>query len=134
MLSGFAHVQFNVRPENLGFYGDVFGFLGWQTIHSDETSLGLMGKFGGSVWFIGEVKEGVNNYDGPGVNHIALGAELIADVESAASYLESRGAELLFETPRHRPEFSSGEADTYYQIMFGTPDGFLIEFVYQGPK
>jgi hypothetical protein len=40
---------------------------------------------------------------------------------------------MLFETPRHRPEFSS-EDSTYYQIMFESPDRILLEFVYTGPK
>ena len=27
------------------------------------------------------------------------------------------------ETPRHRPDFSHSESDTYYQVMFASPDG-----------
>lgn len=134
MQSGFAHIQFNVQAWNLEFYRELFDFLGWQVIHTDDISLGLTGKFGGSVWFIGEVTDVVNSYDGPGINHVAFGAESIADVDTAATHVIDMGVELLFETPRHRPEFSSGETETYYQIMFETPDAFLIEFVYQGPK
>jgi len=41
---------------------------------------------------------------------------------------------LLFETPRHRPEFAQSPEQTYYQIMFETPDRILLEVVYIGVK
>ncbi len=37
-------------------------------------------------------------------------------------------------TPRHRPEFSQGPDQTYYQVMFESPDRVLFEVVYTGPK
>ena len=43
-------------------------------------------------------------------------------------------APLVEITPRHRPEFSASEHDTYYQIMFESPDRVLFEVVYEGPK
>lgn len=55
-------------------------------------------------------------------------------MDTAAAHLTERGVALLFETPRHRPDFSMGEGQTYYQIMFETPDRLLLEFVYIGPK
>lgn len=134
MQSGFAHVEFNVRPDGLPFYEELFSFLGWRTIHKDAASVGLMGKLRGCVWFNGQVEDVVNVRDGPGLNHFAIGAESIGDVDRVATFLGSKGIKLLFETPRHRPEFSAGEAETYYQIIFETPDAFLIEFVYEGPK
>ena len=134
MRSSFAHIQFNVRAENLGFYRDVMGFLGWQTIVDGDGFLGVTGKHGESLWFLGQVKDVANDYDGPGMNHIAIGAEAQGDVDTAAEYLTGRGVALLFETPRHRPDFSHSESDTYYQIMFETPDRILLEFVYTGPK
>jgi hypothetical protein len=68
------------------------------------------------------------------VNHIGIGAESQADVDAVVEYLRDRGVELLFETPRHRPEFSGGEGQTYYQVMFESPDRILFEVVYTGPK
>lgn len=127
------HIQFNVRPEHIGFYRDLFGFLGWQTLHEDEGILGVGSANGASFWFSGQVKDVTNDYDGPGVNHLGIGATAQADVDSAADYLRGRGVELLFDTPRHNPEFSSEES-TYYQIMFTTPDNILLEVVYTGPK
>jgi len=65
-----------------------------------------------------------NDYDGPGMNHLAIGA----------NYLTERRVALLFETPRHRPEFAEGEAQTYYQVMFASLDRIMLEVVYTGPK
>jgi catechol 2,3-dioxygenase-like lactoylglutathione lyase family enzyme len=131
--SGLSHIQFNVRAANVPFYKDLLTFLGWEIVHEDTGVVGLSGKNGESFWFIGQVEGGSIDYDGPGVNHIAIDAESQSDVDSAAAYLRERGVELLFETPRHRPEFS-GDGNTYYQIMFESPDRLLLEFVYTGPK
>ncbi|MGC4104786.1 MAG: VOC family protein [Thermomicrobiales bacterium] len=134
MKSGFSHIQFIVDPANLPFYRDIFTTLGWTPIHDDETYLGLLGANGESFWFGGGAKEGVtNDYDGIGANHFAIAAESIADVDAFAAYLAEKGVPALFETPRHRPEFSAGEGQTYYQVMFTSPDNLLWEFVYIGP-
>jgi catechol 2,3-dioxygenase-like lactoylglutathione lyase family enzyme len=134
MRTSLAHIQFNVRPDNLPFYRDLMGALGWETLYDGDGVLGVAGSNGESFWFAGEVKESANDYDGPGVNHVAIGAPSSADVDAIAGYLRDRGVSLLFETPRHRPEFSESEAHTYYQIMFETPDRVLLEVVYTGPK
>lgn len=133
MQSGLSHIQFNVRVENVPFYKDLFSFLGWGIEHEDSNVVGVSGKHGESIWFIGEVKDVSNDYDGPGMNHLAIGAESQADVDSASEHLTSKDIKMLFETPRHRPEFS-GDGTTYYQIMFESPDRILFEFVYTGPK
>ena len=134
MQTQLGHIQFNVRPENISFYRDLMAFLGWSTIYDGEGMLGVAGG-AASLWFAGQVKEGVSNdYDGAGVNHLGIQTGAQADVDAAAAYLRERGVELLFETPRHRPEFSEDEQHTYYQIMFETPDRLLLEVVYQGPK
>ncbi len=134
MQTRLAHIQFNVRPENVPFYRDLMAFLGWKTLYDNEGMLGVAGKSDDSLWFIGQVKAVSNDYDGPGMNHLAIGAESQADVDAVAAYLQERGVELLFETPRHRPEFTEREAQTYYQVMFESPDRILLEVVYTGPK
>jgi catechol 2,3-dioxygenase-like lactoylglutathione lyase family enzyme len=134
MRTHLGHIQFNVRPENLPFYRDLMAYLGWQPLYDDAGMLGVSGGHGESFWFAGEVKDVTNDYDGPGLNHIGLGAASQADVDAAAAYLSERGVALLFETPRHRPEFADDESRTYYQIMFETPDRILFEIVYTGPK
>jgi len=134
MQTRLSHIQFNVRPENMPFYQDLMTFLGWKTLHADEGMLGVADAGGDSLWFVGQVKEVRNDYDGPGMNHLAIGAESQADVDATASYLREREVELLFETPRHRPEFAADAGQTYYQVMFASPDRILLEVVYTGTK
>ena len=128
-----GHIRFNVQPENLPYYRDLFGFLGWQTLYDGEAMLGVGGPNNSSLWFSGACNEVKNDYDGAGFNHIGLNVGAQADVDETVDYLRNVGVTLLFDTPRHRPEFS-GEDSTYYQVMFETPDRILIEVVYMGPK
>lgn len=128
------HMQFNVKAENLAFYKGLLTFLGWQTLYDGDGMLGMADKNGLSLWFAGQVKDVVNDYDGPGMNHLAIGTATQGDVDTAATYLREQEVELLFETPRHRPDFSSGDDQTYYQVMFASPDKILLEVVYTGPK
>ena len=134
MHTRLGHIQFNVRPENVPFYRDLTAFLGWQAIYDEHGMLGVAGERGDSLWFIGQAKEVGNDYDGPGMNHLAFATATQADVDATARYLRERDVDLLFETPRHRPEFSQSPDHTYYQVMFETPDRILLEVVYTGPK
>lgn len=129
-----GHIQFNVHAANLPFYRDLMAFLGWQTLYDTEEYIGVADESHTSLWFIGYVKPVSNDYDGPGMNHLAFRTATQADVDDAVAYLKERGVEWLFETPRHRPEFAHSEADTYYQVMFESPDRILFEIVYTGPK
>lgn len=134
MQSQLSHLQLNVNRANLPFYKDLLTFMGWQPIHEDEAMLGIGNTGPTSLWFVDTAKDTANDYDGPGMNHLSLGAESQADVDLAVTYLTERGVERLFETPRHRPEFAQGDDQTYYQVMFESPDRLLIEVVYTGPK
>lgn len=134
MQTNLAHMQFNVQPDHLPFYTDLLAFLGWQTLYATDEMLGVGDTNGVSLWFAGQTKAISNDYDGPGLNHLALAAASQADVDAVAAYLTERGVTSLFETPRHRPEFTGSEDQTYYQVMFETPDRILIEVVYTGPK
>jgi catechol 2,3-dioxygenase-like lactoylglutathione lyase family enzyme len=89
---------------------------------------------GASLWFIGSTNGAGNDYDGSGMNHIGIGASTQADVDATVEYLTKKGVVALFETPRHRPDFAMSESDTYYQVMFESPDRVLFEVVYTGPK
>ena len=133
MQTQLQHIQFNVRPENISFYRDLFGFLGWNTVYEDEGILGVGDANDLSLWFSGRVKDVANDYDGPGVNHLGIHTVAQADVDSAADFLRGRGVEMLFGTPRHNEEYSSEES-TYYQIRFTSPDNILREVVSSGPK
>jgi hypothetical protein len=134
MQSRLAHIQLNVQPGNLGFYKELLTSLGWNEIYADDWGLGIADRNGLSLWFIGNAKETNNDYDGPGMNHLAVGVDAQADVDTAAEYLSKHKVEHLFETPRHRPDFSGDGPDTYYQVMFESPDRILFEIVYTGPK
>lgn len=129
-----SHLQINVSPENLPFYQDLFTFLHWDAIYADESMVSFNSADGTSLWFVAGANGAANDYDGVGVNHIALAADSQADVDKTVHYLEERQIERLFETPRHREEFSHDEESTYYQVMFASPDGLLFEHVYIGPK
>ncbi len=134
MKTSLAHLEIKVDPANNAFYKDLLEFLGWGVLYEGDGTLGLGASNQASLWFVGGANASKNDYDGVGVNHIAIGAESVADVDSAADYLKGKGVAALFATPRHRPEFSSSEKDTYYQVMFESPDRLLFEIVYTGPK
>jgi catechol 2,3-dioxygenase-like lactoylglutathione lyase family enzyme len=131
--SKLAHIQVNVAAANLPFYRDLMGFLGWQTLYEDEGMFGV-GSGESSLWFIGAASDAKNDYDGAGMNHLGIGVARQEDVDTVVGYLRERGVPALFETPRHRPEFSQDETSTYYQVMFESPDRVLFEVVYTGPK
>ena len=128
-----GHVVFHVDPINLAFYKALFNFLGWPVWYDDPGMLGVGNDKGISLWFGKKLKDCSNDYDGPGMNHLAISVESVADVDETVTYLQQQGVETLFETPRHRPEFSSSPDKTYYQVMFESPDRILFEVVYTGP-
>ncbi|HEY0607109.1 MAG TPA: VOC family protein [Herpetosiphonaceae bacterium] len=134
MQTHLTHIQFNVQPDHLPFYTELLMFLGWQTLYAADGMLGVIDTNGVSLWFVGQSKAVGNDYDGPGMNHLALGAASQADVDAVVAYLTEHGVQPLFETPRHRPEFSQSEEHTYYQVMFESPDRILIEVVYTGAR
>ena len=131
--SNFSHIVAWIDLKNLAFYKDLFQFLEWDTLYDDPNMLGVGDEHGGSLWFGAALKEHANDYDGVGVNHIGIAVKNQADVDKTVDYLKKRGVSSLFETPRHRPEFS-GPGETYYQVMFETQDRILIEVVYTGLK
>lgn len=134
MQSKFGHIQVNIQAANVPFYKDLFGFFGWQTIAATDSMIGVVDAHGGSLWFTGEAKPVPYDYDGPGMNHLAISVAQQTDVDAAAAYLREQGVALLFDTPQHRAEFSRGPEHTYYQVMFESPDRILLEVVYIGPK
>ncbi len=134
MQTNISHIQLNVHPTNLAFYKELMALLGWRTLYDDPALLGVADSRGGSLWFDAHVKEVNNDYDGPGMNHLGIGAPAQADVDTVTAFLEDHGVPPLFGTPRHRPDFEPNPAQTYYQVMFESPDRILFEVVYTGPK
>ncbi len=133
MKSNLEHLQVNVDAKNLGFYKDLFGFLGWKTLYEDAEVIGFGCESGSSLWFCPGLKDLANDYDGRGMNHLGISVEKQSEVDQAVEYLQQHNIKPLFDTPRHRPEFSK-PGSTYYQVMFETPDKLLFEVVYTGPK
>jgi len=129
-----AHLQVNVKQENLPFYRELLTELGWEPVLSADWAEAFQDVNGVSVWFIAGAKDVQNDYDGPGVNHIAFTAESQAAVDATVSWLNEQEITCLFETPRHRPDFAQSGDHTYYQVMFESPDCILFEHVYIGPK
>jgi catechol 2,3-dioxygenase-like lactoylglutathione lyase family enzyme len=134
MQTHLSHILVNIRLENLAFYRNLMGFLGWKTLYEGDGMLGVRGTGEESIWFGSQTKEVTNDYDGPGMNHIGIGTATQADVDAVVSYLRDQKVQPLFETPRHRPDFAESEDHTYYQVMFESPDRILFEVVYIGPK
>ncbi|HTX80461.1 MAG TPA: hypothetical protein VMC62_12370 [Longilinea sp.] len=132
--SRLGHAQIDIQTKNIAFYKDLFAFLGWKVEYEDANMLGVVDRNGASLWFTGPLKECPNDYDGVGMNHLAIAVDVQADVDEAVAYLKAHNVESLFDTPRHRPEFCSGPERTYYQVMFESPDRILFEVVYTGPK
>lgn len=131
--SSVQHLQYNIDLKNVDFYRDLLTFLGWEILYDDPEVLGMIGENKVSLWFASVTKDTKNDYDANGANHIGLGVGHQADVDATVDYLKAHGVACLFETPRHRPEFSGGD-NTYYQVMFETPDRILMEVVYTGIK
>ena len=128
-----SHIEFNIDQKNMPFYRDLMAFLGWS-VWVDEPEMLIVGNAQNlSLGFNCPVKDHLNDYDGPGLNHLGLAVEAQSDVDEMVEYMNMRGIVALFETPRHRPEFADKPGDTYYQVMFETPDRILLEVVYTGP-
>ena len=134
MKANLGHLQINIDPKNLAFYQELFKFLEWQVLYQDDEILGVGDANHCGLWFVKGLKADANDYDGIGMNHLAISTASQSEVDAAVNYLEAHGVEALFDTPRHRPEFSDGADETYYQVMFRSPDNILFEVVYTGPK
>jgi catechol 2,3-dioxygenase-like lactoylglutathione lyase family enzyme len=142
MQSHLYHLQINIDyAKNGNFYKELMTFLGWSVIFETEAVVGkYKGMAGyrsgsnGDLWFVDSTDKEVSNYDKVGVNHVSLRVTKQENVDEVIKFLESKGVKTLFGTPRHRPEFTSQESDTYYQIIFETPDKIQFEIVYIGAK
>jgi len=133
MKSHLNHLKINIDFSNINFYKSLMRFLGWKIIAEGDGFVGFKNETKGDLWFIKTTKKQHTDYDKIGINHIAIGVEQINDIDKAAAFLKRQKIKLLFDTPKHRPEFCSKVSD-YYQVMFESPDKILFEIVYVGPK
>ena len=67
-----SHLQINVHPQNIPFYKDLLGFIGWSVLYEDLGMLGVGDGLGASLWFAGLTHNVSNDYDGPGMNHLSV--------------------------------------------------------------
>ena len=134
MKTHLGHQVFYTNPNNVSFYKDLFGFLGWTTTYDEGGIFGTTDGGACTLWFEGLANGAQNDYDGAGLNHLAVFTETQADVDTAATYLRGAGVELLFETPCDRPEHADSDKHAYYSVMFESPDRILLEVVYTGLK
>ncbi len=132
MNSYLYHLQLNINFDNLDFYKGLMEFMGWNVIFEIDTVIGYKNKTNGDLWFVKSENLEHTNYDSIGVNHISLRVDEISNVDEIKNYLETNNTQMLFNTPKHRPEFSHKPDQTYYQIMFESPDKILFEIVYIG--
>lgn len=108
--------------------------MGWGVIFETDEVIGYKSDENGDLWFSKTDKNTVNDYDAKGVNHISIRVATMSDVDEIKDYLEKNNIKMLFDTPKHRPEFAASENETYYQVMFESPDKILFEVVYIGDK
>lgn len=134
MKSDIGHLLIHINPQNIPFYRDLFTFLGWTICLAEPDMLGVANERGGSLWFGAPIKDLPNDYDGIGMNHLAIAVTTQADVDAVVAFLKEHKITPLFETPRHRPDFCSSPDETYYQVMFASPDRILLEVVYTGAR
>ena len=134
MHSHLYHLQLNIDFKGFVFYKDLMTLLGWSVIFEEEDMAGYKSGNNGDVWFINASTPNTSDFDNRGVNHISFRVDKKTDVDKVVKFLKKNKVEALFETPRHRPEFSDGEDQTYYQVMFKTEDNLLFEVVYVGVK
>ena len=109
-------------------------FIGWNTIFEMDDVVGYRSGTNGDLWFVKSESKEIQDHDALGMNHISFRVSTISDVDEIHSFLEKKDIKMLFDTPKHRPEFASSQKETYYQIMFKSPDNILFEVVYIGKK
>lgn len=134
MESHLYHLQLNIDYSNKDFYQNLMQFLGWAVIFEGEGMMGYRSKQSGDLWFIGVEDKEVQDYDARGLNHLAIRVGKEIDVDNLHKFMIEHGIEALFSTPRHREEFANSADETYYQVMFKSPDDILFEVVYIGVK
>lgn len=135
MKSHFYHIQINIDfSKNRQFYDDLMTFLGWQVIFKKDGVVGYRSAVNGDLWFCDSLKKGFSDYDNFGLSHIAIRVDAQKNVDEVVDFLNFKEIKTLFNTPRHRPEFTSSENEIYYQTIFESPDKVQFEIVYIGPK
>jgi catechol 2,3-dioxygenase-like lactoylglutathione lyase family enzyme len=131
VLVGLGHVDLVCRDleRSLVFYAAVFGELGLadtaqvrgergETIHY----LRFPRPGSGSIGLRQVLSEQPFELYAPGLHHVALAVERVADVELAYEAALAAGAEIL-----HPPRLWPAYHPDYFATFFLDPDGFRLE-------
>ena len=131
MLVGLGHVDLVCRDveRSVAFYLAVFGPLGLQEPHEVRGERGETIHYlrfpragSGSLGLRQALEEEPFELYAPGLHHLALAVDAVADVDAASSRVAAAGGEVLH-APRLWPQYHPA----YYAAFFLDPDGFRIE-------
>ena len=113
---------------NKSLYIKFFEYIGHTLIWENENFFCINAN-AISIYFGNATTKIKNDRDSNGLNHIAFSVNsknVITNIID--NFLKPNNIELLFGTPKSRPEFSEDDSD-YYQIMFELPGDILFEIV-----
>ncbi len=130
MKASFYHMLWSIKNyrENIQYYKEMFKILGIQTSYEGD-NIYCIESNGLSIWIMESTSENQNDRDSFGMNHFALRVDTIEEVnEFTEKFLSKNSIEALFDTPKHREDFSS-DTQGYFQVMFEMPGGILLEVV-----
>ena len=121
MLVGIGHVDLVCRDltRSLAFYAAVLGPLGLEPpVHY----LRFPNAGSGSIGLRQALEEQQFELYAPGLHHLALAVESLADVDAAHAAAVGAGADVLH-APRLWPQYHRD----FYATFFLDPDGFRLE-------
>lgn len=134
-----SHIALTVADleRSTAFFDKVFEFIGFKRVEVPESTQQAM-KTRLKAWVgpgysinirpsKGEFAHRPHDRRTPGLNHIALTAEIRSDVENMYELLKEIGATVL-DPPAEYP-YSPG----YFAVYFTDPDGLKFEFAHVPP-
>ena len=131
MKTSVYHIQINISDPkvSLPFYKELFKYFEYKIISESPDHIGASN--GTTDFWIMETEEKNKSSKfhrkTTGVNHISFKANSKEDVDSfTKDFLNKKGIKLLYETPKHFPEYTDG----YYAVFFEDPDRIKLELAY----
>ena len=128
MKGSLNHLEMHAsQPDvTIPFYKDLLSFFEWQVVAEWPGGLGI-GDGNCSLWFFATPEEHVEsgfNREATGLSHFGIKVDSKDAVDTFYNdYMQSKGIEAQFETPRARTDFGP----SYYQVMFVDPEGLAVE-------
>lgn len=129
------HVQMNVSDasRSLPFYKEFFGYLGYRVITESPEHLGV--RNGTTDFWLTEADKNHRSKSfhrkATGLNHLAFRVATKQAVNRfVTEFLEPRGIQPLYASPKHFPEYVPG----YYAVFFEDPDRIKLEVTHIPPS